>query len=178
MMHTPLMRHFVKLGSAYRWVMWVAPMGSIGALATACFDVHSCTEIGCADQAAIVVREVDLTFGPLEFELVVDGRSVKCSSPMIGEGSCDDPMISVGAQELADCVETRRADAISEVCTPNGKFEHGISIQGTPARVEVIAIRPDGTTQQREFKLVYSTQFPNGPDCEPACKHAAAAFTL
>lgn len=174
--HAALMR--TLLCSMLKCVPSMSAVLGVCGLDAGCSWNHSCTEIGCGDQASIVMHESDWSYSSLTLDVTFDGRTVRCTSEMMGSGSCNDPSVTVGAEQLADCVETRTKDAVSESCTPNGKFQHGIFIQATPRRVAITVTRPDGSNEHREIELEYEIHRPNGPDCDPACKNASVEWEL
>lgn len=177
MVHDGHMRVLESLGLLCRRSVWLP--GAVAACAHVGSEIkHACTEIGCIEAASIAINESDWSYSELALELEVDGRRVRCNSAMMGQGSCDDARVTVGAEELADCVETRTQNSASSSCAPNGKFRHMVFMEGTPQRVAVSVTRPDGSTSQREFELEYQPHRPNGPECGPVCNQAKAQWTL
>lgn len=168
---------FTRWVSARVKLKWVCVTISCG-LNAACFWGQSCTEAGCWDQASVLVHEGDWTYAAATFEVMFDGHTVACDSQVVGSGTCDNPRVRVQAEQLADCVETKTKDDVTLTCTPNGKYQYGIFIQGTPARVVVKFTRANGSVEQREFALEYEVTRPNGPDCEPECSNATAEWEL
>lgn len=170
-----MVRPLVPLPVLFAW-------GCVAASSTVnggCLFSQSCTEIGCMNSASLNIHESDWTLSPLQLVLSFGDRTVRCDAVPTGSGKCDDASVWVDAVPLADCVETRTKDAISESCTPNGKYQYVVIIQElTPARVSVTATRADSSTVAREFELVYERHRPNGPDCEPECENATVEWEL
>jgi hypothetical protein len=174
--HSPLMRHGSHC-SDFRSLTRGAALLVLALMSGGCLLDQSCTDIGCRDQATINVRESDDSYAALTMEVEVTGRRVRCTSEL-NNGTCDASDVRVTVEQLVDCVEKRNSDSISEMCTPNGKFRHAVSVEGAPSRVSVTLSRADGSSHRREFELSYEQNRPNGPDCEPVCKHANADWTL
>lgn len=156
------------------------------ALAASCgiVDGHACTEAACLDGAGIQLRTTDGTRRSYEVTLLVDDREVTCATPELAGSTnfstlpCSDPQVSIDHGPLVDCTETRTADAVSQSCTPNGKFAQNINLPGTPARVVVTLVEASGATFEQTFDLQYVTSHPNGPDCPPTCRQADAEWVV
>lgn len=156
------------------------------AAATSCgiIDSQSCTEIGCRDGASIQLLTADGSQRSYVVTLLVDGKEVTCTTPSVSgpTGSASEPCsssdVTIDHEPLTDCTETRTADAISQSCTPNGKFAQTIHIQGTPSRVVVSLTEPMDAFHERTFELLYETSTPNGPECGPVCHQANVAWQV
>ncbi len=142
--------------------------------AVGCELEHSCTDIGCRDVLSVRIHTEDGMPRTFAVELQLDEQTVTCRAPTLDDSgeTCDNPDVSVTLREGADCHEVRSADAISEVCTPNGKFEQVVTIYRTPKRAELTLTATNGETLEKAFEPHYATSQPNGPDCEPICHSA------
>lgn len=147
-----------------------------------------CTEIGCIDAFTITTATADKGWAAGEYtlELTVDGDEVSCAyrwpdAPQAGSGTvvqCS-PTVTVSVIPVTTCTETTDGDSVSQSCTPvPGQFTQLLTIQGTPARVDV-AVRRDGAPLgERSFTPAYQTSYPNGKDCPPACRQDAQTWEL
>ena len=142
---------------------------------------RSCGQAGCFDQASIRVSRADGATPALAVELEVDGRRVICPAPPLRTArgaACDDALVRVEHRELADCTETRTAEARSLSCVPNGRFEQVIGFAGTPGRIVATLKSDSGVVAQRTFDLTYMNVHPNGEGCEPVCRQGARSWPL
>ncbi|WP_437477465.1 hypothetical protein WME75_28365 [Sorangium sp. So ce1014] len=147
-----------------------------------------CTEMGCADGFSITAATADKSWAAGEYtlDLVVDGSKVSCAyswtnTPQPGGGvfvRCS-PTVSVSIQPVTRCTETSDRDSVSQSCVPiPGQFTQLLAIQGTPARVDVVARRDGAALGERSFTPGYQTSYPNGEDCAPACRQATQDWEL
>jgi hypothetical protein len=144
-----------------------------------CVQNKACTAIGCFDQATVSIHRADWMMLSLAVELDIDGRRVVCAAPGLQQiGAPCDSNVSLEARELADCHDTSTPGASSQTCTPNGRFEEVITIQGTPALVAVTLKSAGTVVGQRAFQLAYSSSRPNGPGCDPLCKQSAQTWEI
>lgn len=153
------------------------------ALTTSCgaFESKSCTEMGCIDGVTLVLQTRDGAPHPYQLTLLADDALIRCELPSLDQSvatSCTNPSVQVSMQEQADCVETRTADAISESCTLNGKFQQLLVLQQTPTCLEVTATDANGATIQETFDVEYTLSFPNGRDCGPACLNSRIEWVV
>jgi hypothetical protein len=150
---------------------------------SSCLLPHECTDIGCLDGASITLRRSDGMRLALDTELTIDGRRVVCRAPPPASGGslpisqCDTD-VSMTSRELADCHEERSGNVVTQVCTPNGKFEQILSIRGTPARVAMVLRENDQVVADKTIDLRYETARPNGEGCEPVCRQANTTWLL
>jgi hypothetical protein len=76
------------------------------------------------------------------------------------------------------CEERESNGGVSQECTPTGRFEEIVIVNGTPAEV-VVALRDgDTVTDERRFEPDYETMQPNGPECGPICHQASDHWDL
>ncbi|WP_437925236.1 hypothetical protein WMF37_40215 [Sorangium sp. So ce291] len=59
-----------------------------------------------------------------------------------------------------------------------GQFVQGITVHGTPARVDVVVRRDGAAVGERSFTPEYQTSTPNGEGCGPACRGDAQEWEL
>jgi len=166
------------------WVRrrWVALSVALlaGSTSFGCEEEHACTEIGCMDGWSLTLREADGSAPTHTVELNVDGTRVVCPAVSLEArtASCSD---SVGLQLVDEvmCEEHVSSNGDrSQVCTPTGRFEEMVLVNGRPAEV-VVALRDDGAlTDQRTFEPRYEAAQPNGPDCGPICHQASDQWDL
>ncbi|WP_441288035.1 hypothetical protein ACSRUE_39245 [Sorangium sp. KYC3313] len=180
----------VPLGSFARKAAALAAGFTVTAAMPGCImDPKSCTEIGCSDGFSITAATADKRWAAGEYtlEVAVDGDKVSCAyswtnTPTVGGGGvfvrCS-PTVSVAVNAVTICTETRRGDAVSQSCVPApGQFTQQLAIQGTPARVDVVVRRDGALVGERSFTPAYRTSYPNGEDCEPACRQDAQDWAL
>ncbi len=139
----------------------------------------SCTEIGCVDRAAIVLRRADGELPQQPLTVRVDGQTVTCEPPARASTSvaCG-AGVELTVQTLATCKETRTGEAVSQSCTPTGRFELVVSVRGTPQAVQIAGFTPDGLPFDQTFRPTYTAVQPNGADCPPICQQASQTFDL
>lgn len=150
-----------------------------GAAAFGCELGQSCTEIGCGDGWSLTVRQADGSAPSHTVELDIDGAHVVCPavSPDARFATCADS-VTIQLSDEVVCEERESNGDRTQVCTPTGRFEEIVSVNGTPAEV-VVALRDGGTlTDERTFVPRYETTQPNGPDCEPICRQGSDSWDL
>ncbi|WP_438005021.1 hypothetical protein WME89_40730 [Sorangium sp. So ce321] len=178
----------VRLGPfARKAIALVTGLATIAA-AYGCIT-RECTEIGCLDSFSIITTTADKSWAAGEYalELSVDGDEVSCSytwtnTPQAGGGGvfvqCS-PTVTVSIDAATRCTETSDDDSVSQSCTPiPGQFAQGITIHGTPARVDVMVRRDGELVGKRSFTPEYRTSYPNGEACGPACRGDAQGWEL
>lgn len=157
----------------------VAGLAAI-AVASRC-TTKECTEIGCSDAFSIVAATADKSWAAGEYALAlsVDGNEVSCAytwptTPPANGGALSvqcSPAVTLSVEPETECKETTHGDAVSQSCTPiPGQFTQRLTIQGTPARVDVVLRRDGAVLGERSFTPQYQTWYPNGEDCGPACR--------
>lgn len=166
---------------------------SFAALQIACGGAiplgRSCTEIGCTDQASLLLQTADGTLpdGTYEFQFTVEGQTRECklripadlpASGSVGQATCTDGLALYVSPE-ATCTEQRTEDAVTQSCTPiPGKWRLEAAFPGTPSRFEV-AIQRDAQPIAKEARdFDYRTHTPNGADCPPVCRQASDTVTF
>ena len=132
------------------------------------------------DGWSLTLREADGSAPAHTVELDAGGTRVVCPvvSPDVRYATCSDSATIQLSDEVV-CEEHVSSNGDrSQVCTPTGRFEEIVSVNGTPAEV-VVALREAGTvTDERTFVPVYETTQPNGPDCSPTCRQASDDWDL
>ncbi|WP_437659174.1 hypothetical protein [Sorangium sp. So ce1182] len=178
----------VRLGPFARKAIALAAGLATIAAAYGCLH-RECTEIGCHDSFSIITTTADKSWAAGEYalELSVDGDEVSCSytwtnTPQAGGGGvfvqCS-PTVTVSIDAAMRCTETSDHDSVSQSCTPiPGQFAQGITIHGTPARVDVMVRRDGELVGKRSFTAEYRTSYPNGEACGPACRGDAQGWEL
>ncbi|MGK3959436.1 hypothetical protein WMF01_02550 [Sorangium sp. So ce1667] len=178
----------VRLGPFERKaVALVAGLATIAA-AYGCLPLD-CTEVGCDDSFSIITTTADKSWAAGEYalELSVDGDEVSCSytwtnTPLPGGGGmfvqCS-PTVMVSIDTFGRCTELSDGDSVSQSCTPiPGQFAQGITVQGTPARVDVVVRRDGELIAERSFTPEYQASYPNGEECGPECRGDAQDWEL
>lgn len=178
----------VRLGPcARKAVSLVAGLATIAA-ASGCV-VKQCTEIGCDDSFSITATTADKRWAPGEYalDLSVDGAEVSCAytwtnTPQVGGGGvfvqCS-PAVTVSVDPVTRCTVTSDRDSVSQSCTPiPGQFTQRITVQGTPARVDVVVQRDGAVVGERSFTPAYEKLYPNGEACGPVCRQDAQDWEL
>ncbi len=168
-----------------RVLLWCVPWLAFGG----CVEEHACTEIGCSDQASLTVRTArgEWESGDYSFEVVFDASSHSCAFTLPGDApvggawtplECT-PRLDASLTPELKCIEQQSGNSSSQTCSVfEGRFYLQASTQGTPAEVRVVLER-DGAPLLDETKaLSYRTAQPNGPDCEPTCRHASVEFRV
>jgi hypothetical protein len=154
-----------------------------------CLEGHSCTEIGCSDAATFSFRTPTGAWQDGEYTLAIraDGTDYDCSFavpddlPEMGQPTPLDCMPELAAYVMPEvtCMEIRHDDAVSQSCTViPGQYYVEASILGTPETVSVSLERDAEVVVEENVVLDYQESRPNGPDCEPLCRQATAAFTV
>jgi len=142
---------------------------------------HDCTEIGCVDSVAAVIRTFDhsLPAGLYALTLRLDGVESTCPLP-IGDAppnlqmatGCA-PTVTYGAQQESVCQSSCDPDHCSNGCQPlPGKYALFVSVQGNPVRVELVITRDGAPFAAADSSPAYTESRPNGPGCEPLCRQA------
>lgn len=170
----------VRLGPcARKAAALVAGLATIAA-ASGCVTAE-CTAIGCADSFSITTATADNSWAAGEYalDLSMDGNEVSCAyswtnTPQPGGGGvfvqCG-PTVTVSIDPSTRCTETSDGDSVSQFCTPiPGQFKQLLTIQGTPARVDVVVRRDGAVVGERSFTPKYQISYPNGEGCGPACR--------
>ncbi|WP_438020557.1 hypothetical protein WMF18_16425 [Sorangium sp. So ce315] len=178
----------VRLGPfARKAISLVIGLATIAA-ASGCV-VKQCTEIGCDDGFSITTATADKRWAPGEYalNLSVDGEEVSCAytwtnTPQAGGGGvfvqCS-PTVAVSIDPVTRCTVTSDRDSVSQSCTPiPGQFTQRITVQGTPARVDVAVQRDGAVVGERSFTPAYQSLYPNGEDCGPVCRQDAQDWEL
>jgi hypothetical protein len=157
----------------------------------ACVEAHECTEIGCMSQLSITMRTPSGAWSDGLYEL-----AVRTDAPI--EGICtfrlpDQLPDPPGNGVSIPCGTGIRLDIASEVecqmgcngdscwqgCTPiAGKFVVHVTIDNTPARVELKLSRDGAAILAETTEPVYNDVYPNGPECGGACRQASLEYTL
>lgn len=179
---------FARPGSfARKLAPLVAGLAAV-AVASGCV-MKQCTEIGCSDSFSIVAATADKRWAAGEYALAlsVDGDEVSCAytwstTPPANGGTlfvqCG-PTVTLSVEPETECKETTRGDAVSQSCTPiPGQFRQRLTVQGTPARVDVVLRRDGGVVGERSFTPQYQTYHPNGEGCGPACRGATQDWAI
>jgi hypothetical protein len=153
---------------------------------------HGCNEAGCLTGVQISVRTLDGTWPDGAYTLTIthDGTTHACALNLpedrlgtgsVTEWSCEPTLGVPGARfdQDATCEEHRTADAVSQSCTPiPDHYTVSAFVQGTPKNV-TIALARDGTTLlEQSVAPSYSDSYPNGKDCEPACRGASVELMV
>jgi hypothetical protein len=160
-------------------VLLAATLPLLAAVSPGCVRSHACTTIGCANQATIAIHRPDWATLALAVELDIDGRKVLCAAPGPQQGGAPcDSNVSLETRQLSDCHDTSTDGAISQTCTPNGRFEEVITIRGTPDLVAVTLKSAGAVVGQRTFQLAYTSSRPNGPDCDPLCRQSTQTWEI
>lgn len=150
-----------------------------------CIESHSCTEIGCADAAGVIIRTEsgEWPAGVYTLDVSFDSQVYVCSftmpddlPEMAGQGAaldCDDPALYAYFSPRVTCTETSNGNSVSQSCTPiENQFDLQVSMYGTPAELSVELKRDDSVLVEESHTLTYEEYFPNGPECGPACRQA------
>jgi hypothetical protein len=153
------------------------------------FDARSCTEVGCAGGATVVLQSPTgaWTAGTYELALVIDGNPASCalqlpaapSPTSILAASCTS-QISLDLQAETQChALPSDGSAVGEGCTPvPGHFFQTLSLPGTPARVELTLSRDSQVLLETTVNLAYQDFYPNGPECGGSCQEASATVSI
>ena len=135
------------------------------AFVTGCTDGRACTLIGCLDSFSIRPTDpASLAPGAYEFQLVIDGRSITCST-------------GVPVTDAVDACENRGTGPLTVVLTPPDRIQD-ITVSGSPSTVAITIVRDGQVVVSKIFKPSYRESQPNGPDCPPICRNAEAVLEL
>jgi hypothetical protein len=164
------------------WVGWRWAAFPLAVLvAFGCEGGHACTEIGCADAWSLTLRKADGSAPAHVVELDIDGERVVCPPVSLDArfATCaDSVMIQLADEVVCEQHESSNGDRSQAACTPTGRFEEIVMVNGTPAEV-VVALSEVGTvTGERTFEPDYETTQPNGPECGPICHQASDRWDL
>ena len=179
-------------GDGARSTSFARVFGLVSILAsTACSATHECTEIGCSSQLSITLRTPTGAWPDGLYQLRVSTDTQR-------EGLCtfllpDALPSSPGSVQSLDCGSTIRLELSPELectmgcdgnacwqkCTPiAGKFVARVSIDGTPARVDLNLMRDQVPILAEMATPSYQDVYPNGPDCGPVCRQATLEYML
>lgn len=162
-------------------------IAALVAVTSACnlLEQQSCTEAACLDGATLHLNPADGARHLYAVTLLIDGRRVTCATPDVepphGSASvaCSSPEVTLSHQPLTTCTETRTGNAVSQSCTPNGKFGQTIWFNDiTPSRVVVTLVDASNATFERTIDFEYHAVMPNGPECEPVCQGADVEWVV
>jgi hypothetical protein len=165
------------------WVGWHWAAFSLAVVvgtAVGCDGGHACTEIGCVDAWSLTLRQADGSPPTHAVELDIDGERVVCPPVSLDAryATCaDSVMIQLSDEVVCEEHESPNGDR-SQECTPTGRFEEIVVVNGTPAEVVVALSDGDTVTDERTFEPEYETTQPNGPECGPICHQASDRWDL
>ena len=145
-----------------------------------CAEGHACTEIGCADGWSLTLREADGSAPTHVVELDIDGEHVVCPPVSLAArfATCSESVTLQLSDEVMCEEKTSSNGDRMQTCTPTGRLEETVFVNGTPAEV-VVALSDDGTvTDERTFEPDYETTQPNGPECGPICHQASDRWDI
>ncbi|WP_437291324.1 hypothetical protein [Sorangium sp. So ce406] len=179
---------FVRLGPCSRNAFALVAVLATSAAAYGCVTL-GCSEADCNDNFSIITTTADRTWAAGEYalEISVDGDEVSCSytwtNPPEPGGSgvfvqCSEA-VAVSVNAAMRCTVTTNGGAISQSCTPSpGHSVQGITVRGTPARVDVVVRRDGDVIGERSFTPRYQVSYPNGEACGPECRGDAQEWEL
>ena len=133
----------------------VALLGLVpGGLVTASCDSQTCTLVGCSDGLTLefdesVPRDYTVT-------VTVDGttETADCTAATLGDDTAD---ASTGLPALETSI---------------GCGTNMLTFGFSPTQLSVVITFPDGAKTTVDAKPAYEETYPNGEDCEPACRQA------
>jgi len=171
-----------------RKIMILALLGS-AILCSTCVKTKACTEIGCIDQfsATIESPSASLPAGMHRLEVVADGTTLSCTFPVPVEplpgGGWPGPECSPGlilfVGPAVTCTTFETDTAKGQRCDPiPDRISERFSIAQTPTQVAVTQWAGDTMIFQQTATPTYHVSYPNGPDCDPGCRQASAAWSI
>jgi len=132
-----------------------------------------CKLVACSDTFTASVRSADGSFpsGMYRLELMVDGTTRTCTFayPAAMQPLCSGFFVAFLSETT--CTETR-CDTIP------GRYVETITVAGTPGQVHAWQYVDDTPILDAAAAPSYEETRPNGPECEPLCRQASAAWTL
>lgn len=145
---------------------------------------HYCTLIGCSDGFSLEIAAMANALPPGVHTISVTTGS--------GTSSCTIPFpwVAPGDNNTASCESGLRVSVSpKQQCTTvndsyvrcdeiPGQLVERITVPGTPASVHVTQSAGDAAVFDQTFTPTYQDHQPNGPDCAPICRQAAAQLTL
>ena len=149
-----------------------------------------CTEIGCVDQAVVVVvpQTGKWADGPYTLDVAFDAVSYSCSFEAPSDAGTKGvwqaldctPALDAYLAPVVKCEEHQSGQAQSQTCGPVADaFYLQATAPGTPATFSVTLTRADDEVLLDESgDVLYKTAQPNGPECAPTCKQAFATYVL
>lgn len=162
--------------------------GLVGLTVPSCELGHACTGIGCGNGVSLSVTTGDGTWvaGTYRLQLEVDGQSEayawRFPDDLPSSGTLT--LVTTSALRLqltqeATCTEQRSEQAISQSCTPiPNHYRLAGMVMGTPASVRITLDRDGTTVLDQSATPVYSSVYPNGPECGPGCRQASLDLQL
>ena len=132
-----------------------------------------CTQIGCVDGLRLTLEKAGAWApGAYTFAFTLDGAAVTCSGSL--------PLKACDAGPSLTCDAEGRV-MIGESGCALPPDQHGwsdIQVSGAPKAVKLTISRDGQPLHAAELTPTYTESRPNGPDCGPVCRGAAATIAV
>ena len=140
-----------------------------------------CPGLPCPNSLDIVLHlsPEDAAQGQHRFELIVDGRSHRCSLDVATPGESAEAYcgaggsIRLGATMRGITVPSPFPGQVMHTEEPvPGEYQATLTIHGTPTEVRILHTVENRVAFDRTIRPTYLTVRPNGARCEPVCQAA------
>jgi hypothetical protein len=166
---------------AARWTAILLGASLPAVFFTAIVPGCACSGEACVDQLGITVRHADDSPPVYASELVIDGRSVHCPSPVLSTDgtpsaavTCGDVEVVLREEDLV-CRDEPTDGGTMLVCEGNGRFYLSFSIPGAPSEVTITLLEGDSTVAERRIRPRYASR--EASSCA-ACNHGSETWVL
>ena len=171
-----------------RWLLLLPLLGCV-VLSSSCTSTKGCTEIGCIDQfsATIEAASASLPPGAHRMDVTADGTTLSCTFSVPVEplpaGGLPAPACSPGLMlfvgPAVTCTTVQSGTAQGQRCDPiPDRVQERLSVAGTPTTITVTQWAGATMIFQQTATPTYQLSRPNGPECEPICRQATAAWSI
>jgi len=170
--------------------MKVARAVCLVGLALGACSGDDCSEVGCVDQAVVVIvpqtgqwqdgsYTLDVTFDDVSYSCAFEAPSDAGTQGVWQALDCT-PALEVYLAPVVKCEEHQSGQSQSQTCGPvEDAFYLQATAPGTPATLSVTLTRgEDEVLLDESGNVAYQAAQPNGPECEPTCRQAFATYVL
>lgn len=136
---------------------------------------HACTAVGCGSSLDVTLTPASgvLPDGVYLITVDRDGDEIACSFRL------PDDVSESGDVGYVECAGD--ASEMQVVLQPRAGANNAVvelHIAGAPQQLGIEATRDGRSILSRQLQPSYTTSYPNGPECGPACPHADFSLTL